>query len=809
MEIEKIVQQAIGGITRGRKILGVASLIQRRLLLTSAGIFRPDDDDLTINFRDQRPLKVRVVDYAYATGPGKNFAVLEIVEEGADERTPLSFGSFGADAGERLEIIVPNLDLLGQISIVRMDRRLVQAKLSRLDQGVMSFDYELDATSHTVLPGTPFLSMQNPAQGIVGILSKKLETGLDDFPLELYTTENIDVVPAHKILKASSYLHNVYSPPRAPEREVAEIERPETPPDGARTESLRYPIAEFHCLGGDDQNIVPPSDPLPDPPPPGGLEFRFRLDEQRTGIPYVGKPPIYHQPAEYAYPLKIDVDVYSEHLRFGADRHSSAQEQIEVNATGPSSEARFLVFFPNLWARKVSTAVFVFLRHEKFLLAAFRVHVPLNAEEVPQTLEHIYLSEKWFSIPGRDAIAPALTLYVRHEAQEVFLFAFSNAGGELRKMWAATSNAVEGYRKKTEDIYLKVEDLADEHEPNKRQPFQENAYALCHMGQELFSSLFFAGAGTAGAEVLSDLAGVIRSLPEGSDVVIATDATSQPFSLPWGLVYDAEKLPTRAFGGEKMNGFWGYRFRLSVEPSRRFAWPANVGGPEEIVTVGRVYENHELTPEMSKIFTELVAGRKISEPVDLEIEDYSIPALRDQSFDFLHFFCHGYTELADRELTNRILELAGRSQSPTRDKDLMYSPEAIYGSHIKAQKGIAKYSVLQEKVPRIAGSPIVQLSMCDSAQVSASGKSFVGFFLQRGARSVVGTEGPNPWSLAVKMDTAIIRRLFMGDSLGTAVWKVRQGLVKEDILALIYAVYGDADARLTSAPNDLKPPPTT
>lgn len=696
-----------------------------------------------------------------------------------------------------------------------MDRGFIQATRRRLDQGFMSFDYELETSSPTVLPGTPFLSVEHPAQGIVGILSKKLEFGLDDFPLGLSTAETIDVVPAQTILKASPYLQNVFSLFQSKEREVAEIERPvaeierpAAPPEGARTESLRYTIAEFHSLGADDQNIVPPSGPLPDPPPPGGLEFRFRLDEQRTGIPYVGKAPTYHKPAEYNYPLKLDVDVYSEHLRFGADLRSSAQQPIEVNATGPSTEARFPVSLPDPWVSKAATAVFVFLRHEKFLLAAFRVHVPLKAEGDNQTLEHIYLSEKWFSIPGRNASAPTLTLYVRHEAQEVFLFAFSDAGGQLRKMWAATSNAVEGYRKKTEDIYLKVEELAEEHEPNMRQLFRDNAFALCHMGQELFSSLFFSGTGTPAAEVLSELAGTIRSLPEGSDVIIATDATSQPFALPWGLIYDAEKLPGRALGGENINGFWGARFRLSVQPTRRFAWPPNVDSPRKIVTVGRVYQNHELTPVMSKFFTELVDGGRIAKPADLEIEDYSIPALKDQAFDYLHFFCHGYTELADTELTKRILELVGKPQSASRNKDLMYSPETTYGSHIKTQNGIARYAVLQEKVPRIAGSPIVQLSMCQSAQVSASGKSFVTFFLQRGARSVVGTEGPNPWSLAVKMDTAIIRSLCMGESLGTAVWNARQSFLKEDILALIYAVYGDADARLTTAPKDIKPPTT-
>jgi len=798
MKTEELIQQAVGGVTRGSELLGAASLIMRRLLLTSAGIFPPNAKDLKIKFGNQRPLNVRVVDYAYVPGIGKNFSLLEILEDGADERMPLSFG---VDVGEGPEIIVPKLDFHAQIPVVTMHRGLIWANQPRL--GLL--DYKLDTTPHGLLPGTPFLSVEGPHHGIVGILSEKFGTELESFsqPLDL-------VMPAREILTASHYLQNMLSPSLSNGREVAETERPEVLPEGARTDSLRYPVAEFHRLGGDDQNIVPPTGPLPDSTP-GGLEFRFRLDEQRTGIPYMGKPPTFHKPAEYEYPLTLDVDVWSEHLRFDADDRSSARRQIEVKENGPSTEARFPIFLPPQWERKASTAVFVFVRHQKFLLAAFRVHVPLKTLETDasaQTLEHIYLSEKWFSIPDRNAVAPALTLYVRQEAGDVFLFAFSKAGDKSREMWAATCSTVEGFRTKTEDIYLKVEELAEEREPNTRQPFRDNAYALCQMGQELFSSLFFSGSGSPAAEVLRDLAGIIRSLPEGSGVIIATDATSQPFTLPWGLIYDAENLPERASGGEKLNGFWGARFRLSVQPTRRLAWPANVNSPGKILTVGKVYENHELAPEMSKILTELVDGGRIATPTDVAIESFSIPALKDQPFDYLHFFCHGYTELSNQALINRIQELVGKPQSATRNKDLMYSPDTTHGTHIKTQSGIARYSVLQEKVPRIAGSPIVQLSMCQSAQVSASGKSFVTFFLQRGARAVVGTEGPNPWSLAVKMDTAIIRQLFTGESLGTAVWNARRTLVMEDILALIYSVYGDADAQLVTALTDLKPSTT-
>ena len=96
----------------------------------------------------------------------------------------------------------------------------------------------------------------------------------------------------------------------------------------------------------------------------------------------------------------------------------------------------------------------------------------------------------------------------------------------------------------------------------------------------------------------------------------------------------------------------------------------------------------------------------------------------------------------------------------------------------------------------------VLLSMCESAQVSSSGRSFVTFFLEVGARAVVGTEGPNPWELAYRMDTAILNRLLEGSgtALRDAVWEARRNEVAGNVLALIYTVYGDGQATLVAPP---------
>lgn len=112
--------------------------------------------------------------------------------------------------------------------------------------------------------------------------------------------------------------------------------------------------------------------------------------------------------------------------------------------------------------------------------------------------------------------------------------------------------------------------------------------------------------------------------------------------------------------------------------------------------------------------------------------------------------------------------------------------------------GAVTLPVLNVELKKLPGQPIVLLSMCESAQVTCAGAGFVTLFLDRGARSVVGTEGPTLWSLGREMDVEIIRRLLAGQSIGQAFSETRRALVKENVLALIYSLFGDAEAKLTA-----------
>jgi len=98
----------------------------------------------------------------------------------------------------------------------------------------------------------------------------------------------------------------------------------------------------------------------------------------------------------------------------------------------------------------------------------------------------------------------------------------------------------------------------------------------------------------------------------------------------------------------------------------------------------------------------------------------------------------------------------------------------------------------------LPAAPIILLSMCGSAQFTSSGTGFVPLFLYRGARAVIGTEGPSLWALSREMDTRIITALLEGQSIGTAFYNIRKELAKQHVLALTYTLYGDGDAKLVA-----------
>jgi hypothetical protein len=102
--------------------------------------------------------------------------------------------------------------------------------------------------------------------------------------------------------------------------------------------------------------------------------------------------------------------------------------------------------------------------------------------------------------------------------------------------------------------------------------------------------------------------------------------------------------------------------------------------------------------------------------------------------------------------------------------------------------------------------PIVFLNMCESAQVTPSlGDSFIHFFIDRGARCVIGTECSMRPLFAHLFSQAFLGTLLRGVPAGRALLQARRAFVDQyNPLGLAYTLFGSATARFEPAPLPLE-----
>lgn len=103
---------------------------------------------------------------------------------------------------------------------------------------------------------------------------------------------------------------------------------------------------------------------------------------------------------------------------------------------------------------------------------------------------------------------------------------------------------------------------------------------------------------------------------------------------------------------------------------------------------------------------------------------------------------------------------------------------------------------LYDEVKELRSKPLVILNMCESAQVTPSlSDSFVDFFLDRGARGVVGTECPMTVEFADVFSESLFTGLLSGQSVGLALLNARRKFLEmRNPLGLAYTLFGSADA---------------
>jgi hypothetical protein len=98
---------------------------------------------------------------------------------------------------------------------------------------------------------------------------------------------------------------------------------------------------------------------------------------------------------------------------------------------------------------------------------------------------------------------------------------------------------------------------------------------------------------------------------------------------------------------------------------------------------------------------------------------------------------------------------------------------------------------------RFLSEPLVILNMCESAQVTPSlVDSFIHFFLDRGALSVLGTECPMTIEFAHPFAEKFLHDLLAGSQAGQALLNARRHFMKiNNPLGLAYTLFGSATFR--------------
>lgn len=346
---------------------------------------------------------------------------------------------------------------------------------------------------------------------------------------------------------------------------------------------------------------------------------------------------------------------------------------------------------------------------------------------------------------------------------------------------------------------------------------------LSELGTEIFGALFNFQAGADGFK----LGGMIReALPDASIVQIALTGAAQDFVFPWQIL--TLKPVTRPDDSVTPENLWGYRFVIEVKRLRdgtdSRAVSARAQRPARVL-YGRYQEfaNEEAHYRFLQKTIEDTAGLlKLEAP---PIESYKVfaEALANGGGDLLYVYAHGHAAAPNtaighafnnnlRQQIQTIKETPALALSPDQVKIyqlLLTTTEDTSKSALHLTNSeIALLSLINEVTPdndpiQLTDAPIVFLNTCQSAQLwNAITDSFVGFFLDRGARAVLGTESTIPIVVSEVFGRSVLTEIFAGKSLGEAVRTARQTLLVEqnNPLGLCYSIYGTADARLFSKP---------
>jgi hypothetical protein len=329
---------------------------------------------------------------------------------------------------------------------------------------------------------------------------------------------------------------------------------------------------------------------------------------------------------------------------------------------------------------------------------------------------------------------------------------------------------------------------------------------LYNLGTDAWQLLFGSRAGSkiGASETIGDLlAGM--DLAAGTHVQVTYDRSLTDFVFPWSILYPPMDDPGRAVDPLL---FWGARYQVEQvwEGASHDGLEIEPVGVAVVIDPGFGEEQPEI--DMFESFRAAARGRlDIDAPINKRQELFAALAGLP-SHHFYYFFCHGYTPAGPplmRRDAVKLLRETVEALPPSERKpwDTLLALTAKMAD--EAWMFVGDAQITESELRRARNffrqrRPILFLNMCNSAALAPSmTRGLLHLFLERDAAAVIGTESPMTSVFAHAFASELLKHLFGGSDLGTALWCARRHFLTDEFrnpLGFAYTLYGRSTAKL-------------
>lgn len=339
--------------------------------------------------------------------------------------------------------------------------------------------------------------------------------------------------------------------------------------------------------------------------------------------------------------------------------------------------------------------------------------------------------------------------------------------------------------------------------------FLDNIRKLAQAGRNLWAKLFQLDSDSSMHKVgkwLED-----NPLQKGAIIQVSLADNATDFVFPWALIYD-HKVPRKHYELPDTEGFWGLRYCIEQQfPNQNKGTDKPVQIQDKLRVAFMLWAQFRNADEQ-KVLMENWTGcnpdkLEITIPPITDADDCSA-LLDDCDAHILYFYTHGYTRNRQADIgVGENLQLFTNRYEKLQEDDPRHELWKFLYDSVKQDKFEPNRSWIELTYGRLyldqlydnieskfSFKPLVFLNMCESAQITPSlSDSFIDFFIDRGARGVIGTECPMTVEFAHPFSEKFLGDLLAGETVGNALLNARSHFMKlKNPLGLAYTLFGSA-----------------